>query len=114
MKILGKRWQIDLHAQHEAHLQLSAVDLPGSVQKKKTVEDELQMRERFKEGDLISVSLPITYMFSNYLALHLFVFCSGKCLMLLGSGHCMSSRILFFIIATPLKFENACRPKCNQ
>jgi exosome complex component RRP4 len=62
MKILGKRWQIDLHAQHEAHLQLSAVDLPGSVQKKKTVEDELQMRRRFKEGDLISVSLSILFV----------------------------------------------------
>lgn len=67
MKIVGKRWQIDLHAQHEAHLQLSAVNLPGSVQKKKTLEDELQMRERFKEGDLISVRICIILLYIAFL-----------------------------------------------
>ena len=34
---------------------LSAVSLPGGVQRRRTAEDELQMREIFQEGDLISV-----------------------------------------------------------
>lgn len=34
---------------------LSAVSLPGGIQRRRTAEDELQMREIFKEGDLVSV-----------------------------------------------------------
>ena len=34
---------------------LAAVSLPGGVQRKRTYEDELQMREFFEEGDMISV-----------------------------------------------------------
>lgn len=34
---------------------LSAVSLPGGIQRRRTAEDELQMREILKEGDLVSV-----------------------------------------------------------
>lgn len=36
---------------------ISAVSLPGGVQRRRTAEDELQMRVIFKEGDIISVCL---------------------------------------------------------
>lgn len=55
-QIGGKRWRIDLQAKQEAHLMISAVSLPGGVQRRRTAEDELQMRNIFKEGDLVSVS----------------------------------------------------------
>lgn len=54
-QISGKRWKIDLQAKQESHLMLSAVSLPGSVQRRRTAEDELQMRSIFKERDLVSV-----------------------------------------------------------
>jgi len=53
----NKRWLVDLHARQEAQLLLSAVTLPGGVQRRRTAEDELSMREVFQEGDLISVRL---------------------------------------------------------
>lgn len=51
----GKRWKIDLQSKQEAHLMISAVSLPGAVQRRRTAEDELHMRSIFKEGDLVSV-----------------------------------------------------------
>lgn len=54
-QISGKRWKIDLQAKQESHLMLSAVSLPGAVQRRRTAEDELQMRSIFKERDLVSV-----------------------------------------------------------
>lgn len=53
---MAKRWRIDLQSRQEAHLLLSAVSLPGGVQRRRTQEDELNMRSVFKEGDLVSVS----------------------------------------------------------
>lgn len=55
MEVVNKRWRIDLQSQEEAHLMLSAVSLPGGVQRRRTAEDELNMRSVFKEGDLVSV-----------------------------------------------------------
>eukprot|EP01026_Neomeris_dumetosa_P075510 TRINITY_DN7988_c0_g1_i1.p1 TRINITY_DN7988_c0_g1~~TRINITY_DN7988_c0_g1_i1.p1 ORF type:complete len:299 (-),score=26.05 TRINITY_DN7988_c0_g1_i1:99-995(-) len=49
-----KRWRIDLNARQDAHLSLSAVDLPGGIQRRRTTTDELNMRQVFGEGDLIS------------------------------------------------------------
>ena len=54
-QISGKRWKIDLQAKQESQLMLSAVSLPGAVQRRRTAEDELQMRSIFKERDLVSV-----------------------------------------------------------
>ncbi len=55
MQISGKKWRVDLHSKQEAGLQLSAVHLPGGVQRRRTAEDELTMRSVFVEGDLLSV-----------------------------------------------------------
>jgi len=55
IQVVAKRWRIDLQSRQEAHLLLSAVSLPGGVQRRRTQEDELNMRSVFKEGSLISV-----------------------------------------------------------
>jgi exosome complex component RRP4 len=55
-EVVAKRWRIDLQSRQECHLLLSAVTLPGGVQRRRTAEDELNMRSVFTEGDLVSVS----------------------------------------------------------
>lgn len=54
-QVAGKRWRVDLGSKGEAVLLLSAVNLPGGVQRRRTAEDELNMRAVFQEGDVISV-----------------------------------------------------------
>ena len=51
-----KLWRIDLNSRQHAVLNLSSVNLPGGVQRRRTHEDALQMREFFSENELISVS----------------------------------------------------------
>ena len=52
-----KRWKVDLNSRQEAGLLLSAVNLPGGVQRRRNAEDELNMRTLFSEGDLISAEV---------------------------------------------------------
>lgn len=56
-EIGGKRWLLDLRSGQEAFLMLSAVTLPGSIQRRTTTEDELNMRLLFQEGDVISAEV---------------------------------------------------------
>ncbi|MEW5298223.1 MAG: hypothetical protein WDW36_001370 [Sanguina aurantia] len=56
-EVAGKRWRIDINSSQEAHLLLSAVNLPGGIQRRRNAEDELNMRELFKEQDLISAEV---------------------------------------------------------
>lgn len=42
--IHGRNWKINLNARVDAMLGLSAVILPGGIQRRRTVEDELNMR----------------------------------------------------------------------
>ncbi|CCI11031.1 unnamed protein product [Albugo candida] len=53
----NKRWKIDVNGQHHALLLLSAVYLPGGAQRRRTYEDQLQMRIIFQESDLISAEV---------------------------------------------------------
>ena len=48
-----KRWKVDLSAPLLAHLQLSAINLPGGILRKRTSTDELAIRTFFNEGDLV-------------------------------------------------------------
>ena len=57
IEVSGKRWRLQLGSRGEAGLLLSAVDLPGGVQRRRTAEDELSMRSVFKEGDLLSAEV---------------------------------------------------------
>ncbi|GAB4813623.1 hypothetical protein N2152v2_000669 [Parachlorella kessleri] len=56
-EVAGKRWRVDLGSRGEASLLLSAVNLPGGVQRRRTAEDELSMRSIFQEGDVISAEV---------------------------------------------------------
>uniref|UniRef100_A0A7S1SQH6 Ribosomal RNA-processing protein 4 n=1 Tax=Tetraselmis chuii TaxID=63592 RepID=A0A7S1SQH6_9CHLO len=57
VEIGGKRWRLDICARQQAQLMLSAVNLPGGLQRRRTAEDELNMRSIFREGDLISAEV---------------------------------------------------------
>lgn len=56
-ELAGRRWRLDVNAAKHAVLLLSAVNLPGGVQRRRTYEDELNMRAFFKEGDLVSAEV---------------------------------------------------------
>ena len=51
--IAGKRWKVRLRGAQDAALHLSAVNLPGGAQRRRTWEDELNMRQAFAEGDCL-------------------------------------------------------------
>eukprot|EP01041_Mallomonas_annulata_P004700 gene4700-9317_t len=53
----SKRWKTDIKGQKDAVLMLSSVNLPGGVQRMRTYEDQLQMRELYMEHDLISAEI---------------------------------------------------------
>ena len=57
VEIAAWRWKMDLNARGNAQLLLSAVNLPGGVQRRRNAEDELNMRGFFKEGDLVSAEV---------------------------------------------------------
>ena len=62
MEVGERRWKVDIAAPQYAQLPLSAIHLPGGEQvndycdrqRRRTVGDELAMREFFRENDLIS------------------------------------------------------------
>jgi exosome complex component RRP4 len=57
VEIAAKRWKMDLNARGDAYLLLSAVNLPGGIQRRRNQEDELNMRAFFREGDLVSAEV---------------------------------------------------------
>ncbi|BFZ62274.1 Exosome complex component rrp4 [Saitoella coloradoensis] len=56
-----KRWRVDIGARQDAVLMLSAINLPGGVQRRKNATDELQMRTFFQEGDMVSCEVQTTF-----------------------------------------------------
>jgi len=68
-EIAGKRWRVNISARQQAQLMLSAVNLPGGMQRRRTAEDELNMRTLFKEGDLISAEVQ-AFQADGSVALH--------------------------------------------
>ncbi len=55
-QVQQKRWKVSTYSRLDSVLMLSSVNLPGGVLRRRGVQDELMMRDYFKEGDLISVS----------------------------------------------------------
>lgn len=51
--IYNKKWRMELHSKSEVYLSLSAINLPGVVQRRKQESDEMSMREFFDINDLI-------------------------------------------------------------
>lgn len=57
VEVQQKRWKVDTNSRLNSTLMLSSVNLPGGELRRKSVEDELMMREYLKEGDLISAEV---------------------------------------------------------
>ncbi|PHH50277.1 Exosome complex component rrp4 [Ceratocystis fimbriata CBS 114723] len=53
VEVQGKRWRVDVGSSQLAILQISAINLPGGILRKRTETDELQIRSFFAEGDLL-------------------------------------------------------------
>jgi exosome complex component RRP4 len=53
----SKRWRVDVSGRQDAALLLSSVNLSGGVQRRRTQEDQLNMRSFFAEEDLISAEV---------------------------------------------------------
>lgn len=51
--IYNKRWKLDTNCKSDTTLSLSAINLPGVMQRRKSEEDEMNMREFFDLNDLV-------------------------------------------------------------
>ncbi|VDN25200.1 unnamed protein product [Gongylonema pulchrum] len=67
LEVQQKRWKVDTNSRLHSTLLLSSVNLPGGELRRKSVEDELMMREYLKEGDLISLAQGTLLKISPYL-----------------------------------------------
>jgi exosome complex component RRP4 len=52
-----RRWAVDIRSMTQASLQLTAVDLPGGIQRRRTTDDELIMRDMYCEGDVVAAEV---------------------------------------------------------
>jgi exosome complex component RRP4 len=57
VELAARRWKMDVNARGDAALLLSAVNLPGGIQRRRNADDELNMRAFFREGDLVSAEV---------------------------------------------------------
>jgi exosome complex component RRP4 len=53
VEVQKNRWKVDVSAPLLAQLPLSSINLPGGVLRRRTTNDELQIRSYFQEGDLV-------------------------------------------------------------
>ncbi|KAJ1614922.1 hypothetical protein OIY81_128 [Cryptosporidium canis] len=53
VEVSNKKWLIDICSNQFAQLSLAAINLPGSVQRRRTEEDSLYMKSILDEGDVI-------------------------------------------------------------
>lgn len=67
LEIGNKRWKVDCNGKQDSVLMLSSISLPGGIQRRKSEDDELQMRTFFAEGDILSVRVTSVRSFSQYL-----------------------------------------------
>lgn len=57
----NKKWKVEANARQDAILHLSSIYLPGGIQRRKSEEDELQMRTFFGEGEIICAEVQSLY-----------------------------------------------------
>ena len=57
----ARRWKVDVNAGQSAILMLSSINLPDGTQRRRTYEDQLQMRNFYEESDLISAEVQNFY-----------------------------------------------------
>jgi exosome complex component RRP4 len=64
-----KAWNVDVNGRLDARLQLAAIHLPGGAQRRRTADDELNMRSFFTEDDLITAEIQAVHQ-DGSVALH--------------------------------------------
>ncbi|KAL4609407.1 exosome complex component RRP4 [Arapaima gigas] len=64
-----KRWKVETNSRLDSVLLLSSVNLPGGELRRRSVEDELAMRDYLQEGDLISAEVQSVFS-DGALSLH--------------------------------------------
>ncbi|KAI1179274.1 exosome component 2 [Nemania sp. FL0916] len=61
VEVQSRRWRVDVGASLLAQLPLSAINLPGGIQRRRTEHDELQIRSFFSEGELLVAEVQQLY-----------------------------------------------------
>ena len=56
-----KKWKVDIGSHQDASLQLSAINLPGGIQRRKQESDARQMRTFFTEGEIVCAEVQIVH-----------------------------------------------------
>jgi exosome complex component RRP4 len=57
LEVGQKRWKVDVGGRQDAVLMLSSINLPGGEQRRRTAEDQLNMRHFYVEHDLVSAEV---------------------------------------------------------
>mmetsp|Transcript_2453 Transcript_2453/g.4065 ORF Transcript_2453/g.4065 Transcript_2453/m.4065 type:complete len:315 (+) Transcript_2453:238-1182(+) len=65
----NKQWRVDLGARQLGVLMLGSINLPGGALRRRTLEDQLQMRTLFQENDLVSAEVSSFYQHGG-MAIH--------------------------------------------
>jgi len=74
----NKKWTVDINAAHDANLFLTAINLPGGEQRRRSEKDKLHMREFYCEGELLSGEVQSIGIFDGVANLHTRNFKYGK------------------------------------
>ena len=61
VEVGNKRWKVDIRGRQSATLQLGSINLPGGALRRRTLQDQLQMRSLFSENDLLSAEVASFY-----------------------------------------------------
>ncbi|GBG33635.1 Exosome complex component RRP4 [Hondaea fermentalgiana] len=69
VEVGNKQWKVDLGARQLGTLQLGSINLPGGALRRRTLEDQLQMRQLFVENDLVSAEVSSFYQHGG-MAIH--------------------------------------------
>jgi exosome complex component RRP4 len=65
----AKRWKVDVNARQKGVLLLSSINLPGGEQRRRTAEDQLNMRQFYVEHDVLSAEVQ-TFFADGAMSLH--------------------------------------------
>lgn len=57
VEVGAKRWRADVNGRQDSVLMLASINLPGGEQRRRTAEDQLNMRQFFVENDLLSAEV---------------------------------------------------------
>jgi exosome complex component RRP4 len=77
VEVADKRWKVDINGRQHSILMISSVNLPGGVQRRRTNEDSLHMRQYLTDNDLVSAEVQ-KIMSDRSVSLHTRSFKYGK------------------------------------